>query len=318
MTKRIWILALLLSGFPLASAAEGVAGPKFGGLLQIWNASDLGVSTGSASIRVRRAEFRVSGSPLPKLDYLVMADTAKTLSSSGDNKILQDVRIGLNWESGFAFWMGQFKAPTTLEGLRSSGALWFPERSLVSRTFGDQRQTGVQFRHTGGPVRGFLMFSNGATGNVSDPNYTKDVSARVETVLVEDLTIGAFSAAIDSDWRRAGRYGLSLNYEGEGMGFLGEWARGTDAGEGWALAVYRSLGVKWRAALRVEALRNSARVTGERIEVSMNHRILEDLLSFQLSVAHTKDLTSAGGASGAPSAGRGSVGQANLAFQVQI
>ena len=313
-----WIFALLISGLPVALAAEGDGAPKFGGLLSVWNASDIGVSAGNATTRIRRAELKVSGSLLPKTDYLVMADAAKTLSAAGDNKILQDVRIGINWESGFALWMGQFKTPTTAEGLKSSAALWLPERSMVARTFGDQRQTGVQLRHAGGPVRGFLMFSNGAPANGSDTNYTKDITARVEVLPMEELTVGAFTAAVDSNWKSAGRYGVSLGYEGEEMGLLGEWARGMAAGDGWAVAFYRAFGPKWRAAVRIEALRTAAGVTGERIELGMHHRILEDLLGFQFSVAHLKDLTSSGGAAGTPSAGRGSAGQATLAFQVQI
>lgn len=311
-----WIFALLISGLPVTLAAEG--DPKFGGLLAVWNSSDIGVASGSATTRIRRAELKVSGALIPKIDYLVMVDAAKTLSAAGDNKILQDIRIGINWESGFALWMGQFKTPTTVEGLKSSGALWFPERSMVARTFGDQRQTGVQLRHASGPVRGFLMFSNGAPANGTDTNYTKDLTARMEVLPVESLTIGAFTSAADSNWDRAGRYGLSLGWEGEEMGLLGEWARGMAAGDGWAFAFYRGFGPKWRAALRIEALRTAGGVTGERIELGMHHRILEDLLGFQFSVARMNDLTSSGGAAGTPSAGRGASGQATLAFQVQI
>jgi hypothetical protein len=313
-----WIFAILLSGLPAAIAADGESGPKFGGLLSVWNASDIGVATGNATTRIRRAELRVSGSLLPKIDYLLMADAAKTLSASGDNKILQDVRVGINWESGLALWMGQFKTPTTEEGLRSSAKLWFPERSMVSRTFGDQRQTGVQLRHTGGPVRGFLMFSNGAPANGNDTNYTKDLAARVEVLPTEALTFGAFTSAVDSNWNQSGRYGLSVSLEGENTGLLAEWARGMGAGFGWAWAVRHALGSKWLAAVRFERIKTQSGVTGERIELAMHHRILEDLLGFQFSVAHMSDLTSSGGAAGSPSAGRGSSGQATLAFQVQI
>jgi hypothetical protein len=316
---KYWTFALLISGLPVAFAAEGDGGPQFGGLLQVWNASDIGVSSGNATTRIRRVELKVSGSLLPKIDYLMMADAAKTLNAASDNKILQDVRIGINWESGWALWMGQFKTPTTVEGLKSSGALWFPERAMVARTFGDQRQTGVQLRHAGGPVRGFLMFSNGAPTNANDTNYTKDLAARVEALPIEELTLGAFTSAVDSNWNTAGRYGLSVGYEGEVMGLLAEWARGAQAGDGWSVAVYRAFGAKWRAAVRIEALRTSARVTGERIELAMHHRILEDLLSFQFAVAHMKDLVSSNGAaSTTPSAGKGSAGQATLALQVQI
>ena len=85
---------------------------------------------------VKRTEITLSGQASQSLAYLVRLDPAATLFKDGL----------LSWEfaPALAVTAGRFKYPQSLEGRTPADRLLFIERSNLGRTFGDQREYGVQ------------------------------------------------------------------------------------------------------------------------------------------------------------------------------
>jgi hypothetical protein len=191
-----------------------------GSLLQFW-----GVATHSDALpgtdttfRLRRAEFRIKGELAPKLvSYVLMLDVAKipafTATPSNVNVVgpdgatigtvpvpqptlaadrspLQDVAITFISEYADVS-VGQFKIPVSLEALQSSSKLLFPERSRVSREFGDRRDIGIKVEKKIGDV--FYYYAglfNGQGPNALDADRRKDVGLRLEAYPIPGLTLG--------------------------------------------------------------------------------------------------------------------------------
>jgi hypothetical protein len=109
--------------------------------------------------------------------------------TGANTSILQDVQ--LTYMTDYAdFSIGQFKIPVSLEGSGSAAKLYFPERALISRLYGDKRDLGFKiekkFEHFGY----LLGIYNGQGQNNIDTNDQKDVALRLEVYPVKDVTIG--------------------------------------------------------------------------------------------------------------------------------
>ena len=167
------------------------------------------------TFRVRRAELRIKGEIIPKfMSYNVMIDPAKLLEfvnadvpvqgqapapttpgtvsvpqRARDASILQDFYI--TFMSDYAdVSLGQFKIPVSYEGVNSSSKLIMPERSAVSRRYGDVRDLGLRvekkFEYFGYMAGVF----NGEGPNRLDRNDAKDISLRLEGYPMEGLMLG--------------------------------------------------------------------------------------------------------------------------------
>ncbi len=174
-------------------------------LLQFWAFYDHSESDKRSTARLRRAEIRVKGEIAPKLvAYHIGIDAAKTLAfgrdaegdltAPSDTSILQDYLI--TFLSDYAdVSLGQFKTQVSLEGITSSSKTILPERSLVSRAYGDRRDVGLKVEKKLGD---HFFYSagiyNGSGQNRVDNNNEKDLSLRLEVYPVEGLTIGAAGA----------------------------------------------------------------------------------------------------------------------------
>ncbi len=196
--------------------------------LQLWLFGAQHDDDWTSTFRVRRAELRVKGEIVPKtLGYFVMIDPARALEfekttldvagqdpepteagsvtalqppKGSSSSILQDV--GVTFLSEYAdVSLGQFKNPVSLEGAGSSSKLLFPERSLVSRKFGDKRDIGVKlekkFEYFGYTLGAF----NGEGHNKLDSNDQKDLALRLEAYPVKGVTVAAvgYTAVADRD-----------------------------------------------------------------------------------------------------------------------
>jgi hypothetical protein len=176
--------------------------PKFNGLFQVWAFHD-STTYSTFNFRIRRAELKISGQTIPELKYFLMIDPAKgikdgAVSKDNDNKILQDIGINYQIINGLEFQIGQFKTPTSAEGLQSAGDLLFPERAITSRTFGDKRETGAMLTYKNSDwLKVSVMGSNGGNTNTNDNNSDKDLSGRVDLKLFENLSLGGFSSYSD-------------------------------------------------------------------------------------------------------------------------
>ena len=184
--------------------------------LQFWafGANQGGDTT--TTLRIRRAELRVKGEIIPKtFGFNVMIDPARSLDNnraalpvSGDPSpgsvtannqgtitILQD--FALTFMSEYAdVSVGQFKIPVSYEGYNSASKLLFPERSVVSRRFGDQRDLGIKVEKKLGKQFYYqLAMFNGEGQNKLDSNAQKDAALRLEVYPIDGIMIGAVGYA---------------------------------------------------------------------------------------------------------------------------
>ncbi|HMJ55164.1 MAG TPA: porin [Polyangiaceae bacterium] len=218
-------------------------------LLQGWFLFDgcpscTGATPSSVStFRIRRAEVHVKGEIVPKLaSYAVMFDPAKVLEDKSTVvpvtpvdpttpqqvtarqpvsaiSVLQDVFI--TFQSEYAdVSLGQFKIPVSWEGYNSSSKLIFPERSLVSRQFGDKRDLGLRIAKTTKYFGYSAGVFNGGGLNNLDTNNQKDFALRLEAYPIPSITVAGVIYSSVGQRNRAGtkdRYEADLRFEQEGI-----------------------------------------------------------------------------------------------------
>ncbi|MEI9941104.1 MAG: porin [Pseudomonadota bacterium] len=180
-----------------------------GATLQFWA---FGANQGGdtqTTLRIRRAELRVKGEIIPKVfGFNVMIDPARVtdnnkstltvggggmgtvaVNNQGTVTILQDFMV--SFMSDYAdLTLGQFKIPISYEGYNSAAKLLFPERAVVSRRFGDQRDIGIKIdKKLGKHFYYQVAMFNGEGQNKIDSNTQKDLAARVEVYPIEGLMI---------------------------------------------------------------------------------------------------------------------------------
>lgn len=238
--KRLVCLATFcfsVTSFGAEGVTVGTGTAKLNGLLQFWSYQDTtAAADANTGFRLRRAELKLSGSIVEKTRWFVMFDPAKgptvtnttvtagtgtttvgSISTANDQKILQDLGIAYTLCEGLELVMGQFKIPTTTEGLFSSGELLLPERSFVGRTYGDRREPGVMLDHNMKTVRVRVMASNGQVTpqgpgtNIDDTNNSKDVNGRIDYSINDEWKVGAFGSNSHSTSGFSSRYGGNLH-----------------------------------------------------------------------------------------------------------
>ncbi len=200
----------------------------------------------ASAFRVRRAEIHAKGDILPgTIGYGVMIDPAKVLDSnfkdatvpvanqdpaptdpkkpetvtvkqpSGAISMLQDVFVTFKSEYVDTS-IGQFKIPVSWEGYNSSSKLLFPERSLVSREYGDKRDLGLRLAKTFKYVGYSAGLFNGAGQNTAENNTQKDLGLRLEVYPVDGLVLaGVLYAGVGhrTDPGTKDRYEGDVRYE---------------------------------------------------------------------------------------------------------
>lgn len=218
-----------------------------------------------SSLRIRRAEIKAKGEIIPKtVGYAVMFDPARLLdfkSASADVKnadgetigtvpvvgppgaqngstvitgasssILQDVQ--LTFMTDYAdFSIGQFKIPVSLEGVTSASRLYFPERSLVSRRYGDRRDIGFKVEKKFDKFSYWFGVYNGEGQNNLDSNDQKDLALRVEVYPIKELTVAAvgYTSVGDRDLvNTKDRLEADVKFEKYGFLLQGEYIRAWD------------------------------------------------------------------------------------------
>lgn len=212
----------------------GMGTAKFGLLLQYWLVND---TTGTnLNNRLRRAEIKLNGSAVENTRWFVMVDPTKQMrpgavAQTNDNKILQDFGVGFSLTPEVEVVFGQFKTPTTAEGLDSSSELLLPERAYTARNFGDRREPGAMITYTTQAVKLSLMSSNGQGPNVDDTTARneKDLHFRVDGTLSKELKIGLFTTAGDSETQTKARYGLNARGVFDALLIRLEGVRANDA-----------------------------------------------------------------------------------------
>jgi hypothetical protein len=206
-------------------------------LLQVWGIGNQLDSSKNENIRIRRAEIKVTGNiATDSLRYFVMVDPSRLIVPAGAKSMptiamIQDIGFGFKIIPQLELIVGQYKTPTTAEGLDSSSQLPLPERSYVGRTLGDKREVGAGLVYKETYWTTALMLSNGATfGRTSGAFH--DVDARVDLRPTAQLGVGAF-ATLGNDFNYAskGRYGLNARYKLGKAKFRTEFAHAMDFGK---------------------------------------------------------------------------------------
>jgi Phosphate-selective porin O and P len=236
---------------------EGLFEP--GLLMQSWLCFDdaNACGGGDTSFRVRRAEVHVKGAILPKrVTYEVMFDVAKVLepttvqidTPSGPVSVKQPVSalsmfqdFKITYVTRYAdITTGQFKIPVSWEGSNSSSKLILPERALVSRTFGDKRDLGVQASKKFDTWSYTAGIWNGAGLDAIDTNDGKDLGVRLEAYPVAGLTIGGVTYDSVGDRKDAGtkdRWEGDVRYDHQHLLVQGEFIQARDVKAAGAAAV---------------------------------------------------------------------------------
>jgi hypothetical protein len=95
-----------------------VATVKPNATVQVWGIGNEKTSSKNQNIRLRRVEFKVSGSVADAGKYFLMVDPARLIPPPGGKNIsadnmLQDFGVSSEVMPGFELTVGQFKAPQT-------------------------------------------------------------------------------------------------------------------------------------------------------------------------------------------------------------
>ncbi|MFM8234226.1 MAG: porin [Holophagaceae bacterium] len=189
----------ILSTLALVSAFPLLAQPKMSGLLQVWQTQMLdnnlrwnsGFGKKYYNLRseftenttsLRRAEFKMTGTIAPDVDWELMIDPAIASGS-----IVQDLTLSYKniFSTGVELRAGQMKNYQSLEGLTSSSELMTIERSQLARVFGDNRDRGFAliktFRVDDTDLTGRVVLGSfNAAGKSTDANAQKDFVYRLE------------------------------------------------------------------------------------------------------------------------------------------
>jgi len=198
-----------------------------------------------------------AGKPIKSL-----TGTTKAKQSAATFGILQDFWISVLTDYADIA-VGQFKIPVSWEGVNSSGALLFAERSLVSSAFGDKRDLGVRIDKRFKYVYYNLSLFNGAGANTYEFDHRKDLAARIEITPLPWLMFGGVAYATlrpaGKDDNAKERYEADVRLDTHGFLFQAEYIRARDwdatlkklvTGQGFYAAAAYSPVPEWQIAAR--------------------------------------------------------------------
>jgi hypothetical protein len=316
---------------PAPALASGEVGNlRVSGLLQVWALyqHQQGISADgehASTMRLRRAEIKLSGELVPKkFSFGVMIDPAKlprfgsasvltpsetaasqpgtatVLTTARDNSPLQDFWVTYQ-TAWFDITAGQFKTPLSYESNTSSAKLLFPERSLVARSYGEQREMGIKIEKKFEYFGFALGAYNGSGINRTDDNMQKDVALRVEAYPIQGVTLGA--VGYTSLGQRDTQASTKDRVEGDvavNLGDLvvqGEYIHGWDGrsrarteGAGWyALAGYTFAKIV-QPVVRVGQFDRNVETDDDTlsvVEAGLNFYVLKDSVKLQAAYLHT-------------------------------
>jgi hypothetical protein len=295
---------------------------KLNGLVQAWYVTDdspastgtsqLGNTTGINTFRLRRAEIKLSGKFTPAWGFEVMFDPAKAPNTAAgqDGKILQDLAVSFFGLKGHEISIGQKKIFLTEEGVRSSAALDFAERSVVVRQISDRREIGLFWKADWSPlVTTWVSATTGTNANNNDDsNDTLNYVARLDLKPVKGLLAGvsgAYSGGEGLAHLGRTRLGAHLRWEGDELplGVRFEYYMATDeqltAGlksdlkrDGWYGSVLYTVAKQFQLAVRYEEFNRNKDVSGNKIKIltgGLHYLIKGNNVNLKLDVESIKD-----------------------------
>lgn len=288
---------------------------KNNALIQFWYLEDQSKAAIAAdtNFRVRRAELKLTGSTAENTRWFLVADFAKSLSTTstsvvtgtspttktsvdgvnttGDNKILQDMGIAFKLAPDLEVTLGQFKLPTTAESMQSTSELLFAERSLLTRTYGERRDPGAMLSYKYEKIKASVAMSNGQGANVDEKNDRKDYSGRIEATLPLGFSVGTFALCKDAICYDPNRYGVNLNWTSTDYYFRAEHVNSNFSqirATGYVLDTGYKLSEQWQFAARYDSLKPNLanQFTSSAATVGVNYFYSKQNLKLQLN--HTQ------------------------------
>jgi hypothetical protein len=238
-TAGLFQPGLLLQGWFLVDNCGSCVGPA---------------PTTYTTFRARRAEVHLKGDIVPGVaSYALMFDVAKVLEFQNTTvpvtpadpmaptqvtvrqpvtpiSVLQDLFV--TYQTEYAdISLGQFKIPVSWEGYNSSSRLILPERSLVSRQFGDRRDLGLRIAKTTKYFGYSAGIFNGGGLNNLDTNNQKDLGLRLEGYPLSGVTVAGVIYSSVGQRYQAGtkdRYEVDLRYDHGPILFQAEYIYARD------------------------------------------------------------------------------------------
>jgi hypothetical protein len=282
----------------------------------------------TSTFRLRRAEISAKGEIVKgRVGYGVMFDPAKVLeplgktytTAAGDTvtvptapkaiSVLQDFWVSLLFEYADIA-LGQFKVPVSWEGLNSSSALLFPERSLVAVKWGDKRDLGIKVTKTFKYFGYYVGLFNGQQLNNLDVNNSKDLTARLEAYPIKGLTLAGVvynELKASSTVYKKRRYEADLRFERWGFLFQGEYIYGVDqaptdsaakTGQGfYAALAYGFLGGRLQPAFRLGLIDpdlDKGKNYTMHYDVGVNYYLLKNHAKVQLAYGRLQETSDSG------------------------
>lgn len=108
---------------------------------------------------------------------------------------LETLQLNANLADGFTLSMGQFKRPFGYNYFRSGSSMYFADRSTVNGISGfgsfGKRDIGLNLCAEFDPVQVDVAFTNGAGENRAEDDSNKQLTARLQVMPVDWVTLGA-------------------------------------------------------------------------------------------------------------------------------
>lgn len=210
---------------------------KVWGFLQGWSIDSAKETAAlNHSYRLRRLELHLDTSLSDEAAIFLAIDPARFAQPSSNATPVPFGALFLDFGAKYAFLpglelkAGQFKTPTTAEGLDSTKDLSLPERSLVGRTLGDIRAVGVQLSYKTETYKLSSMLSSGQTVIGPTPFSMSELATRFEWKPFKGLGFGTFFAIGDLDYDKRGRVGVNARCQLNSVDFQTEYAQAIDRG----------------------------------------------------------------------------------------
>lgn len=274
---------------------SGFGSLKFDGLLQTQYAN--GSQRGDNTLRIRRAELKLSGKVAPHVSWAVMIDPAKSLSlrqsstSLGGQQVvvdesvnqssrtLQDALVTIGLDKGYSIDVGQYKLPFAYEGPNPTSQVITVERPQFASdrsrggSLGDVRDIGVTLRGSVWPsskVAVGLFDGTGEAQNATDANDQKVFVGNLATPVpfLSGLTLGmsgVYGGSPNSEHARRDRIGALAEFLRPSFTARAEYVRGVDGDvhrEGYYEVLAYKLNKTFELVQRVDFFDPDVRRTG--------------------------------------------------------
>jgi hypothetical protein len=140
---------------------------------------------------IRRTEIHADGTINPEITWSVFIDPNTSTTASPSN--LNDVFIGWRMTKELSLKVGQFKPGITLDSNTAGPGLYFYDRSMMSRQWGEKRDRGIMATYAVGSAKVLnLKLNFGIFNGMADKDFkSNDTNAQKDYMFRMDMAYGA-------------------------------------------------------------------------------------------------------------------------------